>query len=329
MATPELAVLDGGKDSTPGPKVTRGSKAWAERIRKDTKKLAEVLDADYLKLARNLWEIFDTPIDGDPKNSSWVTKWGYGRIADYEEQELGLNKRQAERYRKTWRVISLNFKDTLDDALMDRLIKIGRSKVRELVRLGDSLTPINAENWLSKAEKLTFLGFADEVRTFLAGRVGIPKGDLGELEPYDDDGDVDEPAPDSVPPPLFGQSKKKMIKEAVANAVTPAAKPSSNEEEDEKLHYKTFAFYDAQWDTVNAAMERAQQMSGSKVDSNNMSLICLDFLATNDFKSDPNQLKRWLIRVEQTLGMKLVALSKDNEIVFGYKSLDKILKSEG
>ena len=76
MAIPELAVLAGGKDSTPGPKPKIGTKAWAERMRKETKQLAEDLDRDYLLLARNLWTLFDTPVDNDPNNTNWTTKWG-------------------------------------------------------------------------------------------------------------------------------------------------------------------------------------------------------------------------------------------------------------
>lgn len=320
-----LAVIGGG-DAT---KHAIGSKAWADQLRKDTQRLAENIDKDYLRLARNLWELFDRPVDNDPKKTSWLTKWGYGKLGDYAEKELGIHKRIAERLRRIWLVVGVEC--ALDDEYLNRFITMGRSKARILTREG-VMSAKNAKSWIEKAEKMTYLSLDEEVNTFLAGREGVMKGTLGHVEKVDADGDVveDDDALAEAPSPspvLEGKTIWQMAKDEATAQVNEAAGKSV--EPEEKTIPKHFALFPDQMDTVKAALERASELSGSKKDGQNLSLICLDFVATNEFKkASLEQTQRFFKRIEKALSVKIVVLSPvDHEILYGYKVLEKITNS--
>lgn len=322
-----LAVIEGGKTEN----FEKGSKAWADHIRKETKELVHNIEHQYLRLAQNLWLIFDIPVDGDPKNTCWLTKWGYGHIGEYAEKELGIDKRIADRLRRMWKVIGLDCKDSIDDEWRNRFIGIGRSKARLITR-PFVMDNSNSHSWIEKAEKLTFLELEEEVDAYLAGRAGVMKGTLGKVEATDADGDVvediDEDESDAKPS-VHTKTVEQMVGDSVQEQISKGSgfKDDKEDKEDKPKHYKTFAFYDDQWDTVKAALERSQELSGSKVDSHNLSLICLDFLATNEFKkASMEQTQRFIKRLEKALSVKLIALTpKDFEVLYGYKTLNRLI----
>lgn len=319
-----LSLLDGGKSDD----VSIGSKEWADQLRKDTKQLATNIDSDYLRLASNLWELFDRPVDNDPKKTNWLTKWGFGNIGEYAEKELGIHKRIAERLRRIWAVVGVQC--ALDKPYLDRFIKIGRSKARILTRDG-VMDVKNAKSWIEKAEKMTYLALEEEVSTFLSGRTGVMKGTLGKVEKVDDDGDIIEEdevasvAASTYSPPL--KTLWQTTKDEVVAQVNAAAGKSV--EVEEQTIPKHFALFPDQMDSVKAALERASELSNSKKDGQNLSLICLDFLATNEFKNASiEQTQRFFKRIEKAMNVKIVALSPENyEILYGYKTLEKISSS--
>lgn len=319
-----LSVIDGGKSEG----MSIGSKEWADKLRKDTKTLAENIDQDYLRLAQNLWELFDRPVDNDPKKTNWLTKWQFENIGDYAEKELGIHRRIAERLRRIWKVVGVDC--SLEKPYLERFVKIGRSKARILTREG-VMTKENAKSWVEKAEKMTYLALEEEVNVLLSGRTGVMKGTLGGVEPVDDDGDIieDESAASAPPPPPakpFTKTIWQMTKDEASSQVNGAVGKSVEEEKPTPKH---FALFPDQMDTVKAALERASELSGSKKDGQNLSLICLDFLATNEFKkASMEQTQRFFKRIEKALNVKIVALSPENyEILYGYKVLEKINNS--
>lgn len=321
-------------------KLPVGSKAWADRLREDTKKLATNLDADYLRLARNLWELFDRPVDNDPKNTSWLTKWGYGKIGDFAEKELGIHRRIAERLRRVWMVVSIECK--LNDEYLEKFISLGRSKARVLTRPG-VMNPNNAQMWIDRAMTTNYVTLEEQVSTFLSGRADVMKGTLGRVEPVDSDGDVieddDELAEASLPPPGSTKSLSQVIAAEVQGQAQEAqsfAKPlfgaaAETPVAEEKPLYKTFALFPDQHDTVKAALERASELSGSKKDGQNLSLIALDFLATNEFKkASMEQTQRFFKRLEKALEVKVIVMAPaDYEILYGYKTLEKLINKTG
>jgi hypothetical protein len=308
-----------------------GSKAWADGLRKDTKLLADAIDKDYLKLAQNLWLLFDVPVDNDRKQTNWLARWGYGHIGEFAVKELGLHKRIAERLRRVWAVAGVDCK--LEAEYLDRFISVGRSKARLLTRPG-VMNPTNAKVWIEKAEKLTYLGLDNEVSAFLVGRADVMKGTLGKVEPLDAEGDIiedeDELAEMPETPVLPAKTLAQTIADEVSEQVNEAAgKPVPQATPEEKPTFKSFALFKDQMDSVKAALERASQLSGSTKDGQNLSLICLDFLATSEFKTASlEQTQRFFKRIEKAMGVKVIVLEpKDHEILYGYKTLEKIQNS--
>jgi hypothetical protein len=75
-----------------------------------------------------------------------------------------------------------------------------------------------------------------------------------------------------------------------------------------------------QYQIVEQALVRAAEISGSDRDGENLTMICTDFLATNDFgrPGDPAARARYLVRLATALGVRIVAVDgKTNELVFG------------
>jgi len=321
-----LTAIEGGKSS----KVELGSKEWADNLRKSTKDLADNIDRNYLRLAQNLWLLFDIPVGNDKKQTNWLTVWGFGHIGEYAEKELGIHKRIAERLRRIWGVVGVDC--ALEEPYLERFIGIGRSKARLLTRPG-VMTAATAKSWIEKAEKLTYLGLDSEVITFLSGRVGVMKGTLGGVEKVDADGDVIEDDDELAEAPVAPHTKtlSQTITDEVSQQVHEAAgKPVPSSTSDEKPAHKNFALFKDQLDTVNAALERASQLSGSDKPGQNLSLICLDFVATSEFKTASlEQTQRFFKRIEKAMGVKLIVLEpKDHEILYGYKILEKIQNSK-
>jgi hypothetical protein len=78
---------------------------------------------------------------------------------------------------------------------------------------------------------------------------------------------------------------------------------------------------------VDAALKRAAQLSGSPKDGHNLTLICTDFLATNDFATLSGEAKlQYLAKIEMLLGLKLIVANPDcSQVIFGGETLNRLL----
>lgn len=94
----------------------------------------------------------------------------------------------------------------------------------------------------------------------------------------------------------------------------------------EKLVTETFSLYEEQHKNVKLALQKASQISNSEKKSNNLSLICANFLATNDFSgTSEEQLLKFVARLEQVLGHKLIVADPDDySVVYGLENLKKV-----
>lgn len=84
-----------------------------------------------------------------------------------------------------------------------------------------------------------------------------------------------------------------------------------------------------QIETYELAIKRSMELSRSQKIGNNLSLICLDFLATNDFKFDNEEQRlRFLAKFENLMGYKLVIIDPEaGEVVYGIKTLETHARS--
>lgn len=299
----DLTVIHGGlADEASDSATTYGTRAWAQQVRKRAKVLSTELDQGYMELARILYQVRETPVDGDPRKGPVYTGWGYATFGEWVEAELGLNEKKAERLRLIWFTLEVQLKD-LDPEIKKRIVALGLGKVRELVRV---LTLRNAESWVETAEKNTYRGVLKEVRDEKR-RQNIEESILGS-------GD--------------GNAAEILKDMREGDSPTPLIGPADDSEEQYKR--RSFTFVAAQDANVQLAIQKASDLTGSDKDGHNLDLICTEFLATNDVMATEGDLERrlrYVAKIERMLRMKLVAIDPDSgEICYGIGYLEDMHK---
>lgn len=301
-----LTVIEGGKGadvvelSPERSSLLAGSKPWAHKVRKRARELSETLDHGYLELARILYQVYDTPIDGDSARGPIYTAWGFQTFGDYAERELGLHKKKAERLRLIWFTLEVQLKD-MEPELKTRIANLGYSKVRELVRV---VTLRNAEMWVEQAENMTYRQLYQAV--------------------------IDEKRAQGVETSLLGEGGGGADNEGVAASEDALMPELSGEDSREVFKQKRFDLAPAQLENVSLALKRCSEMCGSDKEGHLLDLICTDFLATNDvMKGDLDKRLRYLAKIERALGLNLVAVDPNvNEVVYGVSALEKFVGGE-
>ena len=318
----DLKIIDGGLDNAKAS-IERGSKQWADKLRKDTAKLAKQLDTGYMALGEKLWLIYDTPVDGDPARSSVCTAWQdkqgnyYTSFAKYVEAELEIHYKKAQRLLSVWKILKIDLQ--LDDRMMQRVVNLGFSKIRELVRPG-VLTSQNIETWVTKSESTNVIKLQAGVTKYLADKATEESTRNAEAE--------------------FEREYNGSLASTPSGASTSSGESVSideakrDEKRIEELEVQSRQFscllFGDQIETVNLAMRRSIELSGSDKVGHNLSLICLDFLATNDFRFDNEDQKlRFLAKFERLLGYKIIVADPvTSDILYGVGTLEKLAKSE-
>ncbi len=307
-------VIDGGAEAADNGV---GSKTWQKKVRSQAKELAHSIETSYLSLAEILFTVYDTPVNGDRANGPVFAQWGFRSFRDYAEQELGLHYKKAERLRLIWYRLEVELAD-METETKSRLVNLGWSKVRELCRPG-VLNLRNAKAWVEKAENMNYQTLDAAVRKYL---------DRQEDEEIErvvrEDGDPIEKsnklAEERTP------AEQEEHEEEERNSVSPS---EIQWEDSDQLFSKSFAFHADQIETVKLALKRAEELSGRSAGGHNLSLICLDYLATNDFtKASEEQRLRYVAKLEKSLGLKFVVVDPVNaEVVYGLSILEKLAKA--
>ena len=319
MGIAKLEVVEGGSTD----KV--GSYQWSNRLRRRTKMLVKQLETGYMELAKLLWQIYDVPVDGDPNNGPLYRSWGYASYNEYAETELGIHYKKAHSLKRIYERFGEGDLATMEPSLRDRIIGLGWSKVRELVRGrvifvegGDDieifvLTLDNAAEWADRiqpkdAKEMPYPMLCSAIQHYLADLEAAHREAL----------ETGSELPSSAIP------------------VIPAYSSSEDRNPDDFSSFK-FAVTPDQQKTVEAALDRASLLSNSDwrktygKKGHNLELICTDFLATNDFGSgtDPDRLVKYLAKIETALGIKLIATTPDlKKIVYGVLNLSKMASEE-
>lgn len=312
MGHVDLKVIEGG--TTTG----RGSEEWATKVRREARGLSKQIDKAYIELAEMLYTIYDTPAFNDGSQAPVYTAfWGYSSFPEYVQEELGIHPKRAQRLMRIWYKLGIKLAD-LDGDIKKRIVALGFSKVRELVRV---LTYKNAHSWVERAEQLSYLKLCKTIEKAIAER------DLRDAQRAAEAGiNGSNPTPareheDGDPSDYSTAPSESSFDEEEEDLPVPDIKP-------EEITRKSFEFYPDQLATVEQALQRSAQLSNSDKRSHNLSLICLDFLATNDFaKADETQRLRFLQKFEKLLGYKLIIVDPEaDEVVYGIDTLTKLAR---
>lgn len=311
-------------DVANGSASVRGSRAWAAKIRKRAKTLSKELDNGYMELAKILYDVYDCPVDGDPKNVAVLTLWGYSSFKEYVESELGIHYKKAQRLRSIWYVLEIVLKD-IDLKTKERLVALGSTKMRELARV---LTADNVDQWLRIAETDSHSSLVNKIQAAsLAARKEALEQQLGTGE----ESDEGTPFPHGVAlgggeAPLADGSEP-----AADDGFGGGAAPTQADADGElfgvgELKVETFMLAPDQQLNVLTALARSSELTKSAKKGYNLDLICIDFLATNDFSAQTKQAEsrsRYLAKIERLLGVRIVAVdARDpSDVVYGIGTL--------
>lgn len=302
---------------------SRGSRAWAAKIRKRAKLLSKELDTGYMELAKILYDVYDCPVDGDPKNPSVLTLWGFPSFQNYVETELGLHYKKAQRLLRIWYVLEIMLKD-IDLKTRERLVALGSTKMRELARV---LTLENVQQWLTIAENDSHVTLINKIQAAtLAARKTALEAKLG----TGDESDEGTPFPHAVA--LGGGEVRQEGSEVANDGFGGSAEPPTQAEADAdlfgvgELKVETFMLAPAQQLNVLTALARSGELTKSSKKGYNLDLICVDFLATNDFSAQTKQAQSrstYLAKIERLLGVRIVAVdARDpSDVVYGIATL--------
>jgi hypothetical protein len=313
----ELSVISGGKDGSESGGV--GSKAWSKKVRARAKELVETIEKSFMELGEILFYVWDTPEDGDRANGPVWMKWGYKSFRDYAEQELGIHYKRAERLRYIFYRIDVEL-EGLDPKWKKRLIALGESKVRELCR-PTVLTLSNAKGWIEKAENMNYQTVDAAVKKYLEAK---EKAEIHSKIAAKGD-------PIAKSNKLSDEKTETELAEEEEEDAAPPAPKELDWDHPEHFKSKVFAFTADQLESVHNALDRAKELTNSKSNGHNLSLICLDYVATNDFtKASEEQRLRYVAKMEKLLGYKFIVVDpKTKEILFGIGTLEKVSKALG
>lgn len=309
--------MDVGKNPAQIP----GSDEWSIKIRRRARQLSAALDTGYMELAEILWKVWNTPKDNDPNNPAVFRYWGYENFAEYAEKELGLAKRRAERLRQIYHHVEVRLGDRLERQLKRRLLSLGWSKVREIAPI---ITPENALKWIEIAEKSNYVELTAETRNM--------RRKVEELRRRKEEEEEGAPAALASTPEQDEETEASPEDAAIQD--DPAYKEAeqilnATQYDPEELRVKTkvFPLYPDMVPPVEQALARAAELSHSDSVSHNLTLICTNFLATNDFrkKGDEGNLIRMLAQVEKNLGVKLIAYDpKKKQFLYGSETIEAL-----
>lgn len=317
-----------------------GSRAWAGRMRHRARVLAEQVETGYLELGEILYRIYDAPVDGDPQNGSVLQKWGYNSISEYAEKELSLHSKKAQRLVRIFYRVEVEL-DGLgkNPELKKRFIRLGWSKARELVRV---LTLENMADWIERAEKMNYTTLVEVVkRTIQMEEAKRIQADIAaQPDPIAQSNALPEPSaqePQNTPkeqpvsPPRFASPLPASAPSAPpARPVGDYAEPANTDFLQKKWVNKVFQLESSQAETVNLALKRAQDLVGNqdKTPSTLISLICLDFLSNADWSGTTTEQRlRYLAKIEKNIGLRMVVIDENNEVVYGLRALADAAKA--
>jgi hypothetical protein len=306
-----LGVINGGKSEV-SDKNAPGSKAWMKAVRAHAKELSTSLETHYKDLARDLYEIYDTPIDGDRGNPPVYTAWGFKTFRDYAEQELDIHYKKAESLRGVYYWLEIEL-EGLDPAVRKRLEAMGWTKLRVMRR---AVTVSNAKQFVERHEHSNYQTIEAAVKKIIDR-----KEDAAIEVEVRKKGD-----PIAKSNKLAAEKTAEELEEEAEEEAIPPAKKEYDWEHPDYFTSKSFAFLPDQLETVKQALKRASEISNSMSGGQNLALICLDYLATNDFtKASEEQRLRYVAKLEKLMGYKLIVVDpKTKDILFGLGTLEKV-----
>lgn len=267
------------------------SQVQQTNIRKKTKQLAKQAEDIFMHLGKMLYIVWDKTVDGKKDGVALWEKWGFMAFADYVEDELGMDRRRAQRLKKVWFNLEVDCHG-ISDTLKANLVECGATKLRELARV---MNADNAEYWYNRCKDMNV---KDTVATVNAYLDELNAQDTRFQDPEGADS-VQEPDPDADPEATFNENFKlyppqqEILKNAIEGAKHLSGKPNAK-----KGHCLT--------------------------------IICNDFMKNNDLTfGREDDREKYVAKLEKLLSLRLIAIDpKTGEIIHGLATMEALARRE-
>lgn len=318
---------------TEGAEVTETvTRAQANKLRQEVKDLQQTLDTGYMTLAELLYRISFVNVAGDPPLPMFK-QWGFDSFDAYVEQELGVPYKKAQTLRRIYWIIEVQNKG-MEAGLKARLVALGWSKVRELLK---QATPHNLPALVARAETCSYSALTAWLREYKAQveeaakvRERVPKptasaggGEIGASSgpDYGDADDTEDTRLDAQAPARTEPFGDFPASGDAGGEVDPA---SITAEVPRRL---AFFLFPTQDETVRKALALAAKQTGSDKLGHQLTMICTAYLAEHEYgNSDKTEESKvaFLEGIGETLGLDLIAVDAQGEIVFGHKAISNL-----
>jgi hypothetical protein len=247
-------------------------------VRQQAKKLFSEIEVSYWDLAKCLYSVFDglpdsyrglNTGDGSRARRQELFK-KWGYKSFADYCEKELGLRKRTAENLRYVYYYFEVKLRLPREVIEQIKKLGRSKAYMLAGI---VTEDNVISWIEKAKTMTFDVIKEEIKL---------------LKQSDTSSSVEEGS------------------ENLSDDIVHVHEGLPAPEELKQFHT---AFYPEQVKTVDAALARAEELSGSDKKNHNLDLISQDFLLNNEFRNSKEEDKRaYLRKMENLLGVHLIAL---------------------
>jgi len=272
-----------------------GSREWAEDLRVKAVALKRDLDRGFLELGRILYTFYDVPVGNDPINEPVCTYWGYKNVEQFAWNELGIQPRKCRFLRKIFYTMEVELAD-VDPELKDAVLSLGYSKVRELVGV---LTPYNIEAWAERGRDCKYEELSRAIQKYRA-MCKAAEEDAQQAAKEEGGSDVEH-----------------YIEPEVAEV--------------DEAHWERFCLFDDQKAMVDYALQCASTIAKSEKKGHLLTLICMDYLATNGATPPgTDEFKAYVANLERLLGVRMVVFERvagQFDVLYGAQTLQDVAHS--
>lgn len=286
-------------ESTITVQAVEGSIEWCNRIRDRLRRLVFERDTGFMEIGEMLHKLCDLPLDNDPTKPPVYSLWGYSSLWEMAEKELSIGRRTAERYRRIWQFLVNDLEGKLPIGLRHRYAALGFAKAHDLVA---TMNLENAEAWIKMAEDLSYSDLRQLIRDRLREQRQVERD--AEVKAAEDE--------------ALGVEEEQLPKQKPAPPPLP--------EDIAHFRQKSFFLSPEQFDLVELTLKCAAKLSRSGKAGHNITMVCTDFLATNNFQlpgiADSDMYLNYLAKIERLFGKRLVVIDpKAKQIEYGVEAL--------
>ena len=307
-AAKHLALVHAVEATEPPPV---GSEEWASEIRERAKKTAADLESGYMRMGELLHLARTKAPSGAPVHAAY---WGYLDYDRWVESELGLMARKARSLCRIYERLVIDL-SALDDGLRRRIVGLGWTKVREVVRV---LTLENAQRWAELGEVTPYPDFRAAVSKYaddlIQAQIAASKNHAQTAGGAAGGTAGGTALRDAAPSNLAEDDSDEELPQGDALGADFADTPEPPEAlpQPEVTVPFNFALYPEQAEVMRAALKMAEEINPKKPKSLHLTTMADEYLATYVPGTTPEERRvAVLVRIAERFGLTVAVARPD------------------